>query len=1527
MRFLSWLDAVKSRITTREGQPMRRRMVQGPVAGQLEGLESRSLLSATALLINNELNVISDSNENIQVSSVTTNGTQTVRVLINGIVASTVESVPTTAVTSIVVQGGNLQTSIDLSSVGSLTYPNLAGIKVDAGHGADTILGSIDIDETLNGNHGDDLITCQNGDSTVLGGDGNDTIIGAGGNDSLLGEVGNDSINGGTGNDTIDAHDGNDTVDAGAGNDSVIGGDGEDSLIGGLGNDTLNGMMGLDTIDGGAGNDVIFGGAGNDSLTGGAGNDSILGNDGFDTLEGGTDNDTLDGGADGDSIVGSVGDDSLIGAAGNDTIQGNDGDDTLLGGAGRDLMEGNAGDDQLKGQSGSDTMYGGAGFDLLDGGTGNDFADAGDAPIDPPQAAPLTARLFAIADDGRDAIVELNPSTGAVINRFAAPEPINASGDALAYDGKSLFFLNGFGTNLLFELNPDTGIVLHATEIPRPSNQRYDGLAALAGMIYIQDSFNDDILVFDPASNGVVNVIDVNVVNPGTNLLGGLAGILDPDRLVATVAGGRSVVEINPLTGLITNSFTPTTESAGTYAGVGVVGDLIFLGGSHVVAASPFGTLTALDIFSRSGQLQKTMTLPFAVSAFGGDDVGNVGVPLTDPGQFDIVVNLPASVTTSQRVSFDNAEAKWESIIKGDLPDVVVLGQGTIDDLVVKVNVHPIDGLGGTLGQTVINVQRQDSLMLPALATIDIDSADLAQLEANGLLEDTILHELGHALGFGTIWIQRGLLVAPNTTNPRFLGSQATTEYDKLFHTSEPNVPVENVGGPGSANAHWRESKFGNELMSSSLNTTGNPLSRVTIASMADLGYQVDINQADQYAPPPLGSTVGASGAALASTVQPGRWLLPNTTRQFIKPLAVAVVAPTTTPTTTTPATPVSPTLATINFNELSSRPVDGVTVKGAQFDYKVDGFDSTDATFGSVNGPTVNTTVGLLSPVLEGGTAGVLTVDFAALAKDVSFAVARKNADSLVVNGVQVTLYDASLNVISTSTVVLSSLKGTAEGSFAYTGTTGVSRVVLDFTIGALVADGDRFSIDNFAFDLAGAPGANLFGGDTLIGGDGDDVLVGREGNDLINGGAGNDTIDGGDGRDNIFGGAGNDSVGGGSGNDTLRGSGGKDTLFGNAGNDLLIATTKDGIDLLNGNEGSDTVEVRGTTKQDLIEVGQSVAKKLTVTSGSTLQTIESDVERVQVLGLGGNDRLELHDLTGVSPLELQLDGGNGNDRIIADAGTGISDIRLLLIGAAGNDSLVGTDSGESLLGGDGNDTILGNGGNDTINGGAGDDSMSGGAGNDVIGGGTGIATIDGGDGNDSLTGGLLNDVINGGSGNDTLIGLNGDDALNGMDGNDSLDGGSDNDSLLGGAGNDSLDGGTDNDTLDGQDGNDHLDGGHGNDIINGGNGDDTILGDDGNDTIFGESGNDLINGGDGNDLVLGNDGDDVILGSDGNDTLKGGAGRDTLLGGNGNDNVDGQGGSDTVSGNQGTDIVTGAVEEIKESFQLSLTILAKLV
>jgi Leishmanolysin len=59
-------------------------------------------------------------------------------------------------------------------------------------------------------------------------------------------------------------------------------------------------------------------------------------------------------------------------------------------------------------------------------------------------------------------------------------------------------------------------------------------------------------------------------------------------------------------------------------------------------------------------------------------------------------------------------------------------------------------------------------------------------------------------------------------------------------------VPLEESTS-GSDCSHWEEFCFDNELMTPFLNSTGNPISRVTVGSLEDLGYTVDYSGADNY--------------------------------------------------------------------------------------------------------------------------------------------------------------------------------------------------------------------------------------------------------------------------------------------------------------------------------------------------------------------------------------------------------------------------------------------------------------------------------------------------------------------------------------------------------------------------------------------------------------------------------------------------------------------------------------------------------
>jgi hypothetical protein len=115
---------------------------------------------------------------------------------------------------------------------------------------------------------------------------------------------------------------------------------------------------------------------------------------------------------------------------------------------------------------------------------------------------------------------------------------------------------------------------------------------------------------------------------------------------------------------------------------------------------------------------------------------------------------------------------------------------------------------------------------------------------------------MAHVLGFGTIWTDKNLLIdagTPLVPDPEFIGSHAIAAYNQVFGTAAAGVPVDDSGIEGTAGSHWRESVLGNELMTGFIGPGNvNPLSIITIASMADRGYVVNLAAADPYTKPAL---------------------------------------------------------------------------------------------------------------------------------------------------------------------------------------------------------------------------------------------------------------------------------------------------------------------------------------------------------------------------------------------------------------------------------------------------------------------------------------------------------------------------------------------------------------------------------------------------------------------------------------------------------------------------------------------------
>jgi Leishmanolysin len=225
-------------------------------------------------------------------------------------------------------------------------------------------------------------------------------------------------------------------------------------------------------------------------------------------------------------------------------------------------------------------------------------------------------------------------------------------------------------------------------------------------------------------------------------------------------------------------------------------------------------------------------------------------------GDYDIDLQIVGNPTDELLSALESAASRWQGVISSDLQDVSGTipanscgsnpdFSGAIDDVLIFAGVTDIDGSGGVLAQAGPCFIRTSSGLTIA-GTLVFDTADVSGF--SGQLDQIAVHEMGHILGIGTLWDTFGLIIGAGGNDPAFIGSQAMLEYNDLGGFGL--VPVENTGGGGTRDGHWRESVFDNELMTGFLNDGSNPLSRLTIASLADLGYDIDLGAADDYALP-----------------------------------------------------------------------------------------------------------------------------------------------------------------------------------------------------------------------------------------------------------------------------------------------------------------------------------------------------------------------------------------------------------------------------------------------------------------------------------------------------------------------------------------------------------------------------------------------------------------------------------------------------------------------------------------------------
>ena len=250
---------------------------------------------------------------------------------------------------------------------------------------------------------------------------------------------------------------------------------------------------------------------------------------------------------------------------------------------------------------------------------------------------------------------------------------------------------------------------------------------------------------------------------------------------------------------------------------------------------------------------------------------------------FDIeLVFFDDDFTQAEKRMIQHAARRWMSIIREDLPDYTFNGGLSspcggpalpsgerVDDLRIYVtSAHSIEDPSGWASGYVL----RSTSSLPVLGCVTMNLHAIRSPASYLLLSflDTAIHEIGHALGIGTIWDDLGFLQDPNG-DAHFNGPLAIAAFNDAGGRNYTGAKVPVAGkdrGPGMALSHWSSVLWG-DIMALGGQVGEQALSAITIQSLADLGYNVDVTQADPYTLPLAAAKASAKIAAPSTYAEP----------------------------------------------------------------------------------------------------------------------------------------------------------------------------------------------------------------------------------------------------------------------------------------------------------------------------------------------------------------------------------------------------------------------------------------------------------------------------------------------------------------------------------------------------------------------------------------------------------------------------------------------------------------------------------
>ena len=146
-----------------------------------------------------------------------------------------------------------------------------------------------------------------------------------------------------------------------------------------------------------------------------------------------------------------------------------------------------------------------------------------------------------------------------------------------------------------------------------------------------------------------------------------------------------------------------------------------------------------------------------------------------------------------------------------------------------------------------------DKTFLPIYGAIDLNSRGL-DIQAAPELLDTMIHELLHALGVGTLWTPDERVSLSGDSDNRSLVRKTGQKW--VYTAPRALSAYKALGGKGSGipldpdQGHWAGELFCSEILSGNAGDVTdrvNPVSLITLSALEDLGYAANLSKADRY--------------------------------------------------------------------------------------------------------------------------------------------------------------------------------------------------------------------------------------------------------------------------------------------------------------------------------------------------------------------------------------------------------------------------------------------------------------------------------------------------------------------------------------------------------------------------------------------------------------------------------------------------------------------------------------------------------